>query len=105
MAVLAALLATAWGRTSALLWAAGVIAIAGGAAWWASTAWRRVTVDAWFEPARAFIGEPTFLVIRVENPKPRALPIVRIAVRLPEGSTRSPTPSRRRSTGTVSGRR
>jgi len=81
VAALAALLATAWGRTSALVWAAAVIAIAGGAAWWASVAWRRVTVDAWFEPARAFIGEPTYLVVRVENAKPRALPIVRISVR------------------------
>ena len=44
-----------------------------------------MTVEAWFEPARAFIGEPTFLAIRIENAKPRALPIVRIFVRLPEG--------------------
>ena len=92
MAALAALLATAWGRTAALLWAAGVIAIAGGAAWWASMSWRRVTVDAWFEPARAFIGEPTFLVIRVENAKPRRLPIVRISVRLPDGLDQVPDP-------------
>ena len=92
MAALAALLATAWGRTAALLWAAGVIAIAGGAAWWASMSWRRVTVDAWFEPARAFIGEPTFLAIRVENAKPRRLPIVRISVRLPDGLDQVPDP-------------
>ena len=92
VAALAALLATAWGRTSALVWAAAVIAIAGGAAWWASVAWRRVTVDAWFEPARAFIGEPTYLVVRVENAKPRALPIVRISVRLPDGLDQVPDP-------------
>ena len=92
MAALAALLATAWGRTAALMWAAAVIAIAGGAAWWASMAWRRVTVEAWFEPARAFIGEPTFLAIRVANAKPRALPIVRISVRLPEGLDQVPDP-------------
>src|SRR4249920_1193001 len=91
-AALAALLATAWGRTAALLWAAGVIAIAGGTAWWASIAWRRVAVEAWFEPARAFIGEPTFLAIRVANAKPRALPIVRISVRLPEGLDQVPAP-------------
>ena len=92
MAALAALLATAWGRTAALLWAAAVVVIAGGAAWWASTAWRRVTVDAWFEPPRAFIGEPVFLAIRVANAKPRRLPIVRISVRLPGGLDQVPDP-------------
>ena len=71
----------------------GVIAIAGAAAWWASTAWQRVTVDASFEPARAFIGEPTFLVVRVANAKRAPLPIVRLAVRLPEGLDPVPDPS------------
>jgi uncharacterized protein (DUF58 family) len=55
-------------------------------------AWRRVTVEAWFEPARSFIGEPTFLAIRIANAKPRALPIVRISVRLPEGLDQAPDP-------------
>lgn len=78
-------MATAWGRTAALEWAAAVIAIAGGAAVWASTAWRHVTVEAAFEPARAFIGEPTFLIIRIANAKRGALPIVRVSARLPDG--------------------
>ena len=52
-----------------LAWAAGVVAVASATAWWASTAWNRVTVDISFEPARAFIGEPTFLVIRIANAK------------------------------------
>ena len=85
MAVVAAILATAWGRTAALLWAAAVILIAGGATWWASAAWRGVSVEVGFEPARSFIGEPTFLMIRVANGKRSALPIVRISARLPEG--------------------
>lgn len=79
------MLAVAWGRTSTLLWAAAVITIAGGAAWWAGASWRKVTVEVAFEPARAFIGEPTFLVVRVTNAKRRPLPIVRIAIRLPDG--------------------
>lgn len=75
-----------------LLWAAGVVAIAGGAAWWASSAWRQVSVEARFEPSRAFIDEPTFLVIRIANAKRRALPIVRVTVRLPEGLDPEPDP-------------
>ncbi len=90
---MAALLATAWGRTAVLLWAAAVVAIAGGAAWWASSAWHQVSVEARFEPPRAFIDEPTFLVIRIANAKRRGLPIVRVTIRLPEGLDPEPDPS------------
>ena len=69
------------------------MAIAGGAAWWASTAWRGVTVDIGFEPARAFIDEPTFLVVRIANATSRPLPIVRVEIRLPEGLDQEPDPS------------
>ena len=86
------MLATAWGRTALLAWAAVVVAIAGGAAWWTSTSWTGVTVDVSFEPARAFIGEPTFLVVRVANAKRWPLPIVRVALRLPEGLDPEPDP-------------
>ena len=92
VAVLAAIFATAWGRTPMLVWAAAVVAIAGGAAWWSGVAWRGVSVDVAFEPASAFIGEPTFVVVRIANAKRRALPIVRVTARLPEGLDPGPDP-------------
>jgi uncharacterized protein (DUF58 family) len=92
VAAVAAVLATAWGRTAALQWAAAVIIIAGGAAWWASAAWRGVSVEVGFEPPRSFIGEPTFLVIRVANDKRTALPIVRVRARLPDGLDQAADP-------------
>ena len=69
-----------------------MVTIAGGAAWWASVAWRNVTIEVRFDPARAFIGEPTSVIVHVTNAKRRALPIVRVAIRLPDGLDPSPDP-------------
>jgi uncharacterized protein (DUF58 family) len=85
-------MATAWGEAVVLLWAAAVGAIAGAATLWARSAWRGVTVEAAFEPPRAFAGEPIALRLRISNAKRLPLPIVRLVVRLPEGLLPDPSP-------------
>jgi uncharacterized protein (DUF58 family) len=68
-----------------LLWAAAVAGIAVCASWWARAAWAGVSVEVGFEPARAFIGEPIAVRIRIANAKRLPLPIVRLTLRLPDG--------------------
>jgi uncharacterized protein (DUF58 family) len=78
-------LAVVWGDLVVLLWAAAIGLIALGATLWARTAWDGVTIDASFEPSRAFIGEDVALQVRIANSKRFPLPIVRVTVRLPPG--------------------
>jgi len=88
LAVLACLIlfgAVAGGAAALAAWAAAIAAIAGLAAWWTRDAWKGVSIDARFAPARVFAGEPAHLSLRVVNAKRLALPIVRIAIPLPEG--------------------
>ena len=106
VAVLAALLATAWGRTSALLWAAGghrdrrrrrVVGVHGVAA----RDGRRVVRAGPRVHRRADVpGDP-------RGERQAARPADRAHLRPPAGGARPgrPTPSRRRSTDTVCGRR
>ena len=77
--------AFASGEPLLLLWATAVAAIAVTAVVWARTAWRDVAAEASFEPSRAFVGEDTFLVVRVANAKRLPLPIVDLLVSFPEG--------------------
>jgi uncharacterized protein (DUF58 family) len=88
LAVLACLVlfgAVAGGAAALAAWAAAIAAIAALTAWWTRDAWRAVTIEARFAPQRIFAGEPAELRLRVVNAKWLALPIVRIAVPLPEG--------------------
>ncbi|HZD17422.1 MAG TPA: hypothetical protein VE669_04705, partial [Actinomycetota bacterium] len=86
------MLAVAWGQGVVLLWAAGVAGMAAAASWWARSAWSRVTVEAGFEPARAFAGEEVVVRVRIENAKRLPLPIVRVLVRFPDGLLPEPDP-------------
>ncbi len=80
------LIAAALGGAVALaMWGASVAAIAAIAAFWGREAWKGVTVDVSFAPPRVFAGEPVTLSVRIANAKRLALPVVRIAVPLPEG--------------------
>ena len=62
-------------------------------------AWAGVSVDAAFEPARAFAGEPIELRIRIANAKRLPLPIVRVLVRLPDGLAPDAAPGSDRAPG------
>lgn len=77
--------AVAAGKLALLLWAVAVGSLATAAILWVRTAWRGVKVTAWFEPARAFVGEPVVLRVRVVNDKPFPLPMVRLGIWLPPG--------------------
>jgi uncharacterized protein (DUF58 family) len=77
--------ACAGGAASLAVWAAGAAAYAGLGALWGRMAWRDVTVDVRLAPARVFAGEPVELIVRIANGKRLPLPVVRIALPLPEG--------------------
>jgi len=76
-----------------LLWASAVSGLGIAATLWARTAWRGVSVEVDFEPARAFIGEETVVIVRITNDKRLPIPIVRLLVRFPEGLTPGPDTS------------
>jgi uncharacterized protein (DUF58 family) len=52
---------------------------------WTRTAWRDVTVEADFDPARAFVGEDIVVRVTIANAKRLPLPIVGLLLPLPEG--------------------
>jgi len=80
-----ALLAIAAGDAQLLAWAVGALGLAGGAMWWARSAWRAVTVEAAFEPSRVFAGEPVTLVVVVRNDRRVPIPVLSLGVWLPPG--------------------
>jgi uncharacterized protein (DUF58 family) len=61
----------------------GVIALVG--AWWARTAWSHVATEVVVEPTRAFAGEDVVARVAIRNQGRLPLPIVRLALTLPEG--------------------
>jgi len=83
--VVLALLAIAAGNAQLFAWSVGVLGLAGGATWWTRSAWRAVTVEAAFEPARVFVGEPITLVVVVRNEKRVPIPVLSVGVWLPPG--------------------
>lgn len=88
--MLLGLAAVAWGAAVVLLYAGIVAGMAIAATLWARSAWRGVTVEAAFEPARAFIGERITVQVRIVNDKRMPLPIVRLLVSFPDGLLPSP---------------
>lgn len=76
-----------------LLWAAAVAGMGIAATLWAHAAWRGVSLEIDFEPARAFIGEETVVLVRVTNDKRLPIPIVRLLIRFPEGLLAEPDPA------------
>jgi uncharacterized protein (DUF58 family) len=85
VATVTGIIAVAAANTGLLLWAVAIAVIAGGLAAWSRLAWKQVEVSARFRPARAFLSEQVSLQVRVTNGKPIPLPLVRLAVWLPEG--------------------
>ncbi len=75
----------AGGSAALAAWAAGVGAIAALGAAWARRAWADVAVEVAFGPGRVFAGEPVDLTVEIRNGKRLPLPVVRVAVSLPEG--------------------
>jgi uncharacterized protein (DUF58 family) len=61
----------------------GVIALAG--AWWSRIAWSQVSFEAEVDPTRAFAGEDIVARVTLRNEGRVPLPIVRLALTLPEG--------------------
>lgn len=86
------MLAVAWGQAVVLLWSSAIVGMAVAASLWARSAWDGVSVEASFEPARAFIGEEIVVRIHIENAKRLPLPIVRVLVRFPPGLLPEPQP-------------
>ncbi len=76
-----------------LLWAAAIAGMGVAATLWSRAAWRGVSVEVDFEPARAFIGEQTVVIVRVTNDKRLPIPIVRLLVRFPEALLPEPDPA------------
>ncbi len=70
-----------------IVWSVAVGGLAGAAIWWERQARKGVDVDVTFEPRRVFAGEPVTMVVQVTNPGGVPLPVVRLAVWLPEGVT------------------
>jgi uncharacterized protein (DUF58 family) len=68
-----------------LMWCVGMASIAGAIGAWTRVAWKKVSVTARFQPARAFSGETVQLVVRIANGKRLPLPHVRARVWLPSG--------------------
>jgi uncharacterized protein (DUF58 family) len=68
-----------------LLFAGALATLSGVMLLWGWEAWRGVEVTARFTPARVFGREPTTLVVRVANRKRIPVPVVRMAVWLPQG--------------------
>jgi len=85
VAVLFGIIAVAAGNLAMLLWAVAVGAIAVAAWAWVRMAWDGVTIEASFQPARAFVGEPVFLRVTMANAKRLPLPLVRLGVWFPPG--------------------
>ncbi len=90
IAVFLALVAVGWGLVVVLLWASAIAGLGIAAAIWSHVAWKRVSVEVSFEPARAFIGERITVRVRIVNEKRLPLPIVRILVPFPEGLLSDP---------------
>lgn len=68
-----------------LVWASAVVLPAFAGLWWSLTAWRGVEVRSEMTPTKVFAGEDVTLRIEIRNAKRTPLPIVRLAVALPEG--------------------
>src|SRR5436853_4602888 len=68
-----------------IVWSVAIGALAGAAIWWERQARKGVEIDVAFEPRRVFAGEPVTMVVTVTNPGGVPLPVVRLAVWLPEG--------------------
>ena len=83
--VVVALAAIASGNATLFAWSVGAIGLAGGAMWWARSAWRAVTIEAAFEPPRVFAGEPVTLIVVVRNDKRMPIPVLSVGVWLPPG--------------------
>ena len=83
VAVVLALGAIAAGNAKLFAWSVAVLGIAGGATWWARSAWRAVTVEAAFEPPRVFVGEPVTLTVVVRNGGRVPIPVLSLGVWLP----------------------
>lgn len=85
VAVVVALAAIGAGNAKLFAWSVGMLGLAGGAVWWARSAWRAVTIEAAFEPPRVFVGEPVTLIVVVRNHKPVPIPVLSLGVWLPPG--------------------
>jgi uncharacterized protein (DUF58 family) len=83
VAVFFALIAIAAGNARLFAWSVAVLGLAGGAIWWARSAWRAVTIEAAFEPPRVFAGEPVTLDVVVRNHKRVPIPVLSLGVWLP----------------------
>ncbi|HEY1330034.1 MAG TPA: DUF58 domain-containing protein [Actinomycetota bacterium] len=83
--VVFAVAAIAAGNPKLFAWSVGVLGLAGGATWWARFAWRAVTIEAAFEPPRAFVGEPVTLMVVVRNHKRVPIPVLSVGAWLPPG--------------------
>jgi uncharacterized protein (DUF58 family) len=79
------LAAVAAGSTTLLLWTVSVASIAGATGAWSRVAWKKVSVTARFQPARAFSGETVRLVVHIANAKRLPLPYLRARIWLPLG--------------------
>ena len=85
VAVFLAVAAIAGGDAKLFAWSVAVLGLAGGAIWWARSAWRAVTIEAAFEPARVFVGEPVTLNVVVRSHKRVPIPVLSLGVWLPPG--------------------
>jgi uncharacterized protein (DUF58 family) len=84
VALVVTLIGLAWGSFLMLSWAAAVGLLAFAGQWWSRTAWSHVEVEVTLEPARAFVGEDVLLRVTIRNGKSVPIPIVRLALTLPE---------------------
>jgi len=73
------------GAVPLIVWSVAVTTLAGAAIWWERQARRPVRVEVSFRPRRVFAGEPVAMIVRVTNPRRIPLPVVRLAVWLPQG--------------------
>ena len=80
-----ALVAIAAGDAKLFAWSVAVVGLAGGAMWWARSAWRAVSVEAAFEPPRVFVGDPVTLNVVVRNHRRVPIPVLSLGAWLPPG--------------------
>jgi uncharacterized protein (DUF58 family) len=74
-----------------LVWAVAMVLAAVAGVWWSRVAWRGVRVRSEVQPAKAFAGEDVTLRIEIRNAKRTPLPIVRVALALPDGLSEGPS--------------
>ena len=84
-ALVVALIGLAMGSFPVLAWAASVTLILLAGMWWSRAAWSRASVEVALEPTRAFAAEDVAARVTIRNPGRVPLPLVRIALTLPEG--------------------